>query len=170
VAVAYAARHPERVSHLVLYGTYLQGRVRRARTDEQRREAALQLEMVRLGWGREEPSFRRFFTSTFIPDGPPELWDAFAELLRRTASAESAARLLEVWSHIDVVEEAAQVQAPTLVLHSRDELRVPLDQVRLIASTIPDSRLVLLDSRNHLLRADEPAWTQFLAEIDAFLS
>jgi pimeloyl-ACP methyl ester carboxylesterase/DNA-binding winged helix-turn-helix (wHTH) protein len=170
VAVAYAARHPERVSHLVLYGSYLQGRVRRARTDEQRREAALQLEMVRLGWGREEPSFRRFFTSTFIPDGPPELWDAFAELLRRTASAESAARLLEVWSHIDVVEEAAQVQAPTLVLHSRDELRVPLDQVRLIASTIPDSRLVLLDSRNHLLRADEPAWTQFLAEIDAFLS
>src|SRR5262249_42487567 len=70
VAVTYAARHPERVSHLVLLGAYVQGRLRRATTDEQRREAELQLEMVRLGWGREDPAFRRFFTSSFIPDAP----------------------------------------------------------------------------------------------------
>jgi len=169
VAVAYAARHPERVSHLVLFGAYSQGRMNRATTEDERREAALQVEMVRLGWGREDPAFRRFFTSSFIPDAPPELWEAFAELLRRTTSAENAARLMEAWAEIDVTEEAKRVQAPTLVLHSRDEIRIPLDQARNLASLIPDSRLVLLDSRNHLLRPDEPAWGQFLAEIDAFL-
>ena len=169
VAVAYVARHPERVSHLVLFGAYTQGRMNRTTTEDERREAALQIEMVRLGWGREDPAFRRFFTSSFIPDAPPELWEAFAELLRRTTSAENAARLMEAWAEIDVTEEAKRVQAPTLVLHSREEIRIPLDQARNLASLVPDSRLVLLDSRNHLLRPDEPAWGQFLAEIDAFL-
>ena len=62
------------------------------------------------------------------------------------------------------------MQAPTLIIHSREEIRVPLDQARNLASLIPDSRLVLLDSRNHLLRPDEPAWAQFLAAVDAFLA
>jgi pimeloyl-ACP methyl ester carboxylesterase/DNA-binding winged helix-turn-helix (wHTH) protein len=170
VAIAYAARHPERVSHLVLFGAYAQGRSRRATTDEQRREAAVQIEMVSLGWGRDDPGFRRFFTSSFIPDAPPELWESFAELLRRTSSAENAARLLESWAGIDVTEEATRVEAPTLILHARDELRVPLEQARRLAALIPGARFVPLGSRNHLLRADEPAWHQFLAEVDAFLS
>ena len=115
VAVAYAARHPERVTRLVLFGAYAYGRMQRATTDEMRREAALQVEMVRLGWGREDAAFRRFFTSSFIPDAPAELWESFAELLRRTSSAENAARLLESWAMIDVSEAAGRVQAPTLV-------------------------------------------------------
>jgi pimeloyl-ACP methyl ester carboxylesterase/DNA-binding winged helix-turn-helix (wHTH) protein len=170
VAIAYAARHPERVSHLVLFGAYAQGRLRRATTDEQRREAAVQIEMVRLGWGRDDPGFRRFFTSSFIPDAPPELWESFAELLRRTSSAENAARLLESWAGIDVTEEATRIEAPTLILHARDELRVPLEQARRLAALIPGARFVPLGSRNHLLRADEPAWHQFLDEVDAFVS
>jgi pimeloyl-ACP methyl ester carboxylesterase/DNA-binding winged helix-turn-helix (wHTH) protein len=169
VAVAYAARHPERVSRLVLFGAYAEGRFQRATTDELQREAALQVEMVRLGWGRDDPAFRRFFTSSFTPDAPPELWESFAELLRRTTSAENAARLLETWGQIDVREETTRVRAPTLVLHARDELRVPFEQARLLASLIPGARFVPLASRNHLLRADEPAWSQFLAEVDAFL-
>lgn len=169
VAVAYAARHPERVSHLVLFGAYVRGRLRRATTDEMRREAAVQLEMVRLGWGRDDPGFRRFFTSSFIPDAPPELWDSFAELLRRTTSAQNAAQLLESWAQIDVTDEATRVKAPTLVLHARDELRVPLEQARQLASLIPGARFVPLASRNHLLREDEPAWPEFLRELDAFL-
>ena len=170
VAVAYAARHPDRVSRLVLFGAYVQGRLRRATSDEQRREAALQVEMVRLGWGREDPAFRRFFTSSFIPDAPPELWESFAKLLRRTTSAENAARLLESWAEIDVTEDATRVQAPTLVLHARDELRVPSEEARRLAALIPGARFVPLASRNHLLRADEPAWGQFLGEVEAFLS
>jgi pimeloyl-ACP methyl ester carboxylesterase/DNA-binding winged helix-turn-helix (wHTH) protein len=170
VAVAYAARHPERVSRLVLFGAYAQGRMRRATSDEQWREAALQFEMVRLGWGREDPAFRRFFTSSFIPDAPPELWESFAELLRRTTSAQNAARLLEAWADIDVTDEATRVKAPTLVLHARDELRIPMEQARGLATLIPGARFVPLASRNHLLRADEPAWAVFLDEVDSFLA
>ena len=169
VAIDYAARHPERLSHLILYGGYLQGRLARADTDEARREAGLQVEMVRLGWGREDAAFRRFFTSSFMPDAPPELWESFAELLRRTSSAENAARLIESWSVIDVTEQARQVRTPTLVMHARDEIRVPAEQSLRIAELIPDARFVPLDSRNHLLLPDEPAWQRFLSEIDAFL-
>ena len=170
IAVTYAARHPERVSHLVLVGAYCEGRLARAKTDEQVREAKLQFEMVRLGWGKDDPSFRRFFVSRFIPDGSPELWDSFAELLRRTTSPENAAQLLETWADIDVKDVARKVKAPTLVLHSRDDASIPWEQGRMLASLIPGARLVPLSSRNHLLRADEPAWTQFLSEIDSFLS
>lgn len=170
VAITYADRHPERVSRLVLVGAYVEGRVQRARTDEQLREGALQAELARVGWGRDDPTFRRFFTSSFIPDAPPELWEAFAELLRRTASAENAARLIETWSDIDVTEAAARLDVPTLILHARDELRVPFDQARRIAALVPGSRLVPLDSRNHLMREDEPAWECFLSELDAFLA
>jgi pimeloyl-ACP methyl ester carboxylesterase/DNA-binding winged helix-turn-helix (wHTH) protein len=170
VAIAYTDRHPERVSRLVLIGAYALGRRRRARTDEERREADLQIEVARVGWGRDDPTFRRFFTSSFIPDAPPELWDAFAELLRRTTPAENAARLLETWAEIDVTDAARRITAPTLILHARDELRVPFEQARQLAALIPGSRLVPLDSRDHLLRADDPAWGRFLEEVDAFLA
>ena len=126
--------------------------------------------MVRLGWGREDPAFRRFFTSTFIPDASPELWESFAELLRRTTSADSAARLMGAWSEIDVLDAAAEVRAPALVLHARDDLRVPMALGRDLAAAIPGARFVPLASRNHLLRADEPAWSAFLDELDAFLA
>jgi len=170
VAIAYADRHPERVSRLVLIGSYAQGRRRRARTEEERREAALQVEVARVGWGRDDPTFRRFFSSSFIPDASPELWDAFAELLRRTTPAENAARLLATWAEIDVTEAARRIEVPTLILHARDELRVPFDQARQLAALIRGSRLVPLDSRDHLLRPDEPAWRRFLEEVDAFLA
>jgi pimeloyl-ACP methyl ester carboxylesterase/DNA-binding winged helix-turn-helix (wHTH) protein len=170
VAIAYADRHPERVSRLVLIGSYAQGRRRRARTEEERREADLQVEIARVGWGRDDPTFRRFFTSSFIPDASPELWDAFAELLRRTTPAENAAQLLATWAEIDVTEAARRIEVPTLILHARDELRVPFEQARQLAALIPGCRLVPLDSRNHLLRPDEPAWGRFLEEVDAFLA
>jgi pimeloyl-ACP methyl ester carboxylesterase/DNA-binding winged helix-turn-helix (wHTH) protein len=170
VAIAYADRHPERVSRLMLIGSYAQGRRRRARTEEERREAGLQVEIARVGWGRDDPTFRRFFTSSFIPDASPELWDAFAELLRRTTPAENAAQLLAAWAEIDVTEAARRIEVPTLILHARDELRVPFEQARQLAALIPGSRLVPLDSRDHLLLPDEPAWARFLEEVDAFLA
>ena len=169
IGVTYAARHPERVSHLILVGAYCQGRLARAETDEEIREANMQFEMVRLGWGKDDPGFRRFFVSRFIPDSSVELWDAFAELLRRTTSPANAARLLESWATIDVRETARLVKAPTLVLHARDDMSIPWEQGRLLASLIPGARLVPLASRNHLLREDEPAWRELLSEIDGFL-
>jgi len=170
VAVAYALRHPERVTKLVLYGTYAKGRRVRATSDEARREQLLELELVRLGWGLDEPVFRQVFTSQFMPEGSRELWDDFNELQRRTTSAENAAQVLEMAGDIDVMELAPQVRVPTLVLHPRDDQSTPMKEGRQMASLIPGSRFVALESRNHILLADEPAWPVFLSEVEAFLA
>jgi DNA-binding SARP family transcriptional activator/pimeloyl-ACP methyl ester carboxylesterase len=169
VAIAYAARHPERVSHLVIYGSYAQGRVTRARSEADLRLNQLQIDLALNGWGIDDPAFRQVFTMQFIPEGTRALWDAFNELQRETCSPENAARVLELSGRIDVTDLARQVQAPTLVLHARDDRRPPFEQGRLIASLIPDSRFVALDSSNHILLGDEPAWPRFLAEVEAFL-
>ncbi|HLN78760.1 MAG TPA: alpha/beta fold hydrolase [Nocardioidaceae bacterium] len=170
VAVAYAVRHPERVAKLVLYGTFAQGRLARAVTEDERREQRLHVELARVGWGRDESAFRQVFTSQFMPEGSRELWDQFNELQRTTTSAQNAARHLEVSSSIDVTAEAPRVRVPTLVLHARDDRRVPFAQGRLMASLIPDSRFVALESCNHVLLADEPAWPVFLREVEGFLT
>jgi pimeloyl-ACP methyl ester carboxylesterase len=156
------------VTRLVLSGAYGRGRLRRASTEDDLRAAALDLEVARVGWGRDEPSFRQVFTSQFLPDGSREQWEEFNELQRRTTSARNAVRFLETFAEIDVTALAPQVRCPTLVLHSRGDLRVPQAAARELASLIPDCRFVSLPSRNHLVM-DEPAWPIFLAELDAFL-
>ena len=170
VALTYAAANPERVRNLVLYGTYLQGRTARAATPEQIAEADLQVDLARVGWGRDDPSFRRVFAMQFMPHGSYEQWEEFAELQRRTTSPENAVRFMASYSLIDVTAVAPLVKVPTLVLHSRDERRVPLEQGRRLAAAIPLSRFVTLESSNHILLADEPAWPRFLDEVETFLA
>jgi len=169
VAVAYAQRHPERVSRLVLVGAYVKGG-RHARTAEERAEYEMQRELIRMGWGRDSHSFRLFFSSSFMPDVPPQLWSDFAELMRRTTPAESAVRIFDTLLDLDVRDAAADLTLPTLILHARQDARIPFSQGIAYASLIRGSRLVPLDSRNHLLRPDEPAWEDLLREIDAFLA
>jgi pimeloyl-ACP methyl ester carboxylesterase/DNA-binding winged helix-turn-helix (wHTH) protein len=170
VAVAYAVRHPERVSCLVLTGSYARGRLIRAETEQQRREAALDLELARVGWGRDDATFRQVFTTLFLPDASAEEWAEFNEIQRRSTSPANAVRFLEEFAVIDVTGDALQVRCPTLLLHARDDMRQPLAGARELAGLIPGSRLVPLDSRNHLLTAREPAWTVFLDELDTFLA
>ena len=170
VAIEYAVRHPERVSRLVLVGAFMKGRVARARTPEEHREAELQRELIRMGWGRDDPSFRLYFSSTFMADAPPQLWTDFAELMRRTTSAENALRLNDVSITMDVSEAAARVSVPTLIMHGRHDMRIPFSQGVELATRIRGSRLVPLDTRNPLLLPDEPAWDQLLRELDAFLA
>lgn len=169
VAVAYAARHPDRVSKLVLCSSYARGRAARAMDDEERRAAALDLDLARVGWGRDDPAFRQVFAAQFQPDGTREDWEAFDHLQRRTTSPANAVRFLEVFARIDVSDLAAQVQCPTLILHSRDDHRQPMRFGEELAALIPDSRLVALASNNHLLTETEPAWQTFRQELDAFL-
>ena len=169
VAVAFAVRHPERVSRLVLYGAYARGRLARATTEQEERQAALDVELARVGWGGDDPSFRQVFTSQFLPDGTRDEWDELNELQRRTTSPENAVRFLETFARIDIGDRARQVGCPTLVMHARDDHRVPVSSARELAAVIPDSRLVLLPGRNHILTRAEPAWPLFLAELDRFL-
>lgn len=170
VAIAYAVRHPERVSHLVLAGAYARGRAVRARTDTERAEAVLDLDLARVGWERTDSSFLQVFASQFLPDGSPEQWIDFIRFQRDTTSTVNAVRFLDEFGRIDVSELAPEVSCPTLVLHSRNDARVPADQAIELATLIPDSQLAMLESTNHLLSAAEPAWPEFLGRIDAFLA
>jgi pimeloyl-ACP methyl ester carboxylesterase/DNA-binding winged helix-turn-helix (wHTH) protein len=169
VAIAYAVRHPERVSHLVLVGAYAAGRLVRAESAEARDEALLDLELGRVAWRREDDSFRQVFASQFLPDGTRELWDTFNRLQRSTTSTDNVVRFLDVFARIDVRDLLERVRCPTLVVHAHDDLRVPRSQARELAARIPDARLVFLASRNHILTADEPAWRTFLAQARGFL-
>lgn len=168
VAIDYAARHPERVSKLVLLGAYAQGRKRRGSESEAERAETL-LSMLRQGWGDENSAFMRAFASMFIPSGSPEQTKWLAELQRVTTSAENALRIRKACDEIDVLALLPQVRVPTLVLHCRHDGVVPLEQGRLIASSIPNARIVTLESDNHVLLSGEPAWPRFLDELEAFL-
>ncbi|WP_432838427.1 alpha/beta fold hydrolase [Dactylosporangium sp. CA-092794] len=170
VAIAYAARRPERVSRLILAGAYARGREVRARDDAERHAAALDLEVARVGWSHQDARFLQVFASQFLPDGTPQEWEDFIAFQRQTTSSANGVRFLEEFARIDVSAVAHRVSCPTLILHSRDDARVPAAQASELAALIPDSRLVMLDSRNHLLTAAEPAWPEFLSHIDAFLA
>jgi pimeloyl-ACP methyl ester carboxylesterase len=153
----------------VLAGANARGRKVRARDHGERGAATLDLDLARRGRTQQDPSFRRVFASQFLPDGGPEEWEEFIAFQRATTSPDNAVRFLEELANIDVSDIADQVRCPTLVLHSRDDVRVPASQASELAALIPNSELVLLESRNHLLGAPEPAWPEFLARIDAFV-
>ncbi len=169
ISIAYAARHPQRVSHLILYGGYAVGRNIRDDTPEAQEETQVLLDLVRLGWGKEHAAFRQVFTSLFLPDGTAEQVHAFNELQRMSSSPENAARLTEGFGVIDVSELATKLDVPTLVLHARGDLRIPFAEGRRLASLIPGARFVPLESDNHILLEHEPAWSQFLTAVRAFL-
>ncbi len=168
VAIAYAAKHPERVTCLVVYGGFARGRLNRG-SPQQAEEAEVQLGLIRLGWGSDDAAFRQFFTTQFMPDGTAAELASFNEIQRLSTSPDIAGRISRVSNGIDVVELARTVRVPTLVMHAREDKRAPFEEGRLIASLIPGARFVPLESRNHKLLASEPAWPRFLAEIRAFL-
>ena len=159
-AIELAIRHPERVSHLVLYGCYSQGWMMRGDEASRRRFAAM-VELIQHGWGRDNPVFRQLFTSRFIPGGTDEQIDWFNDLCLKTTSPQNAARLLEARAHVDVRRRLGEVRVPTLVLHARADDVVPLASGRILATEIPGAQFVELDSANHILLEDEPAWRRF---------
>jgi pimeloyl-ACP methyl ester carboxylesterase len=152
-----------------LYGGYAEGRLKRARTPEEKQEAAIFQSMIKLGWGQGNLAFRKIFASLFLPGGTAEQHQSFVELQRASSSPENAERLIGTSYHIDVVALAPQVRVPTLVLHADRDQVVRDSQARLLASLIPGARLVLLEGENHILREDEPAWARFLDEITRFV-
>jgi class 3 adenylate cyclase/pimeloyl-ACP methyl ester carboxylesterase len=170
VSIAYTVRHPERVSHLILYGGFALGWAKRAPTEAQKEQAAAMMTLVHHGWGQENPAFRQLFTSQFMPGGSKEQADWLNELQRISISPENAVRYLHVYGDVDVSALLAEVAVPTLVLHARDDARVPFDLGRRVAAGIPGARFVSLPSRNHLILEDEPAFPRFLQELRAFLA
>ena len=141
----------------------------RDRSGVDREYAELMMSLIRMGWGRNLPAFRRLFTTLFIPGGSPEQMAWFDELQRVTADPETAVRIRHARNHDDVTREAAMVAAPTLVIHPRDDALAPFAEGRFLATLIPGARFVPLESGNHILLEDEPAWDAFRGELRSVL-
>lgn len=169
IAIEYAARHPDRVSHLILMGASLQGVFKRRPDAQSREEAEALLKLVEIGWGRENSAFRQIFATQFIPDSTPQHLLAFDEIQRKTVTPDRAAALLKSFYDIDVSEFAGHVRCPTIVFHATGDARVPFAEGRRTACTIPGAEFVSLESRNHIVLDHQPAWEQFFGEVESFL-
>jgi pimeloyl-ACP methyl ester carboxylesterase/DNA-binding SARP family transcriptional activator len=169
ISVEFAVRWPERVSKLILYGGYARGWRHRGDPEVITQSEAL-ITLTRTGWGRDNPAYRQVFTSLFLPKATPEQADWFNELQRITTSPDNAARIIEAHSIIDVRDRLHLVTQPTLVLHARNDARIPLSAGRELAMGIPNARFATVESENHLILEQEPAWPRMLAEIRQFLA
>jgi pimeloyl-ACP methyl ester carboxylesterase/DNA-binding winged helix-turn-helix (wHTH) protein len=169
VSIAYAVRHPERVSKLVLYGGFARGRLVRG-TPEDVAQIEAMLTLMRTGWGQENPAFRQVFTSLFVPDGTPEQVSWFNELQRNTTSPDNAVRLRRVSDMMDIRDLLPMVRVPTLVLHCHDDAVQPFEEGRYIASSIAGAQFVGLEGRNHLILESDPGWHKFQNEVAAFIA
>jgi class 3 adenylate cyclase/pimeloyl-ACP methyl ester carboxylesterase len=170
VSIAFAARHPERVSHLILYGGFAVGRMKRPGVTEMDRERYSAMKtLMKLGWGADQPTFRQLFTSLLMPTATKGQADAFNELQRLSASPECAARYFEVVSNFDVRHLLPQVKAPTLVLHVREDGNVPIELGRELAAEIPHARFVAMPGRNHIFLEQDPCAPIVFEEVRAFL-
>ena len=169
VAIAYAIRHPERVSHLILLGAFSQGLAARGTEEQMAARRALQT-LVRMGWGKNNPDFKSMYTKFYFPHAStPEQLDWFNDLQRISASPENAARILTLIDEISVRALLPQVSVPTIVFHGDRDRVIPAEEGRILASEIPGARFIPLNTANHVPLAEEPAWGVFLEELGAFL-
>jgi pimeloyl-ACP methyl ester carboxylesterase/DNA-binding CsgD family transcriptional regulator len=169
VAIAYAALHPERVSHLLLYGAFARGRMKRDPSRNEIDEAETMYKLLELGWGRDNLAFRQVYADVFIPESRPEQRHWFSDLQRMSTSPENAVGLIRGFDAMDVSDQLGNIFVPTLVMHARSDLRVPFAEGHLVASSIPRAEFVALESHNHILLEHQPAWRQFFVEIEQFV-
>ena len=168
VAIEYAARYPDRVSHLILWGGYACGwRIDGTAEEKAEREAVITL--VGQGWGRDDPSYRQLFSRAFLPGATPDELAAFDEFQRRSVSPANAVRFLQTFADIDVRHRLAEVRCPVLVMHARGDRRVPCDKGAELAAGIPGAEFVTLPTDNHLLLGHEPSSELFVAHVRQFL-
>lgn len=167
-AIGFANRHPERVSHLVLYGGFSRGLRRRGPNGVTESDTLLQL--IRGGWGGTNPAFRTVFTMNFMPGASSEQMQWFNELQVISSDADNALELEGAFHDLDVAPLARRVSVPTLVMHCRDDRATPYEEGRRLAAMIPHAEFVTLESANHVLLADEPAWPEFLGHLVRFTS
>lgn len=170
IALNYTVCHPDQVSHLILFDSYSQGNLVNGNSLRKKLETKALTKMIKVGWGREDTAiFRRVFADLLMPDASEEERHWLAELQRKTTSQAMAARLWEEFHRIDVEQLAKKVEVPTLIFHVTGDKVVPFEAGRRLASLIPDARFVPLESENHILLEDDPAWDRFLAEVRNFI-
>jgi pimeloyl-ACP methyl ester carboxylesterase len=169
IAFAYAARHPERVSKIIVHGSYALGRNKRGAPSDIE-ESEMMISMMRRGWGDEHSAFMRSFVTLFLPNGTSEQIKAYADLQRVATSPDTAVAIRRVHDETDIRDVLARVKAPTVVFHSRYDNVVPFEQGRLVAASVPNAKFVPLETHNHVLLADEPAFARFIDGAKEFLA
>ena len=167
-AIDYAVRNPDRVTHLILWGGFARGRRKRGHAEEVAESDAF-LTLTRQGWGKENSPFRKMFAALYLPEANDEQIRWWTDMQRLATSPDNAARLREAIDNIDVSDRLANVRTPTLIVHSEREAVAPIAEARFMAARIPDAKFVSLDSANHLVLHQEPAWQRAVSEIKAFL-
>lgn len=169
VAIAYAVRNPEKVSHLILFGSFAAGWKKSSLPADVLEKRFAQVSLIRQGWGSKNPAFRQFWTTLCIPDGHPDETASFNELQKASASAENAARIFEAIGDFDVSDLLPELEVPVLILHSREDATVPFEEGRRLASAMRNARFVTLESRDHILLSHEPSWQRFVREVRNFI-
>jgi pimeloyl-ACP methyl ester carboxylesterase/DNA-binding CsgD family transcriptional regulator len=168
-SITYAARHPRRVSHLVLSQPIVHGRLCGGAAPEERERFRAFVKLIELGWGESNPAFRQILSTQLFPKGTSQQIAELNELLRVSASPRHAARMVTATGEADVSAVLGEISCPTLLLHARASAAAPLEQARLLASSIKNSRYVPLDSAGTIPVAGEPAFAKFMEEFEAFL-
>jgi pimeloyl-ACP methyl ester carboxylesterase/DNA-binding CsgD family transcriptional regulator len=169
IAIEYATRHPEKVTRLVLYGTYARGTQRRGTPGASERKRVM-FDLTRVGWAQEDHAFLELWASQFQPGGTWDHRHSWCNQMRAATSAETAIRLFEIAGNTDVRDAARKIKCPVLIVHPERDVCVPIGEGHLLASLIPDSRFVQLDTKNHMPLADEPAWERLVGEVRSFLA
>ena len=169
VSIRYAARYPDRVSHLVLCGGYVRGTLVRQPDARTRRQVDALCEIVRSGWAIENSAYRQIFTTQFFPDATREQVEGFNRLEGLSASPERAAQMIRAFAEIDAQDDLKAVRCPTLVFHTRQDARIDFEEGRCIAAGIKGARLVPLDGLNHLPMQGHPAYDRLFKELQDFL-
>ncbi len=169
LALSYAVRHPERVSHLMIYGGYMRGMAQRSTDAAKNEEIAVHLGLIKMAWSADNPVYKFILSTELLPAGTMEQIGWLNDLQRLSTSADNAVRLQKAYNPVNVVALASDVSCPTLILHAKYDAAVPFEEGRLCATHIPNARLVPIDSKNHLLLSTEPAWEQFWREFYQFL-
>lgn len=169
VSIAYTARHPERVRRLIVYGGYLQGSLSGNPTPEAVEEAEVHLKLLKLGWGSENPAYRQVFTTELIPEGTSEQFTWFNHLQLISTSPANAMEVQRSFNQVDVRELAKAIKVPTMAVHAKHDGAVLFEKGRQIAAHIPGARFTIIDSKNHILMKNEPAWSHFWDEFYRFL-
>lgn len=169
VAIAYAFKHPDKVSHLIILGSFPAGWRKSSPSPEVVAKREAQRTLIRQGWGSKNPAFRQMWTTLCIPDGTAEAGDSFNELQRLSATAEEASRIFDAIGDLDVRDLLPKIEVPVLIFHSRNDALVPFEEGRKMAAMIQGSKFVPLESKNHLLLEHEPAWPKFVSELRSFI-
>ncbi|MCW4152996.1 alpha/beta fold hydrolase [Halomonas sp. 18H] len=170
VAAAYAARYPERVSHLILYNAYAHGAYSAGVNQQQSDEARALEQLIEVGWGHPNSAFREVFARLMSPREAAEQVVWWEQLQRYTAEPDDAVRLWRGFHELDIRPQLPQVQAPTLVAHVKGDHMVPFEAGRRLAARVPDAHFLPLEGRNHILQTSDPGWPLLVTELRRFLS